>query len=107
MFRYFPRNSSPYVPIVHMKNRLHLSSLGVFVVAVEAVAAVVHVHRTTTLTSVPVCSVLIPSTAVATVLVCLKSPASDSVVLFHDKSASCHEQVYHKVRKYRKYVKIS
>ena len=66
-----------------MKNRLHHSSLGAFVVAVEAVAAVVAVHRTTTLTSVPVCSVLIPSTAVATVLACLESPASDSVLLLH------------------------
>ena len=83
MLRYSPRNSSPYVPAVHMKNRLHHSSLGAFVVAVEAVAAVVAVHRTTTLTSVPVCSVLIPSTADATVLVCLESPASDSVLLLH------------------------
>ena len=82
MFRYIPCNSSPYVPTVHMENRLHLSSLCAFVIAAEAVAAVVAVHRTTTLTSVPVCSVLIPSTAVATVLVYLESPASDSVVLY-------------------------
>ena len=83
MFHYIPCNSSPYVPTVHMKNRLHLSSLGAFVVATEAVAAVVAVHRTTTLTSVPLCSVLIPSTAVATVLVYPESLASDSVILFH------------------------
>ena len=79
MFRYIPRNSSPYVPTVHMKNRLHF---GASVVAAEAVAAVVAVHRTTTITPVPVCSVLIPSTAVATVPVYLESPASDSVVMY-------------------------
>ena len=81
MFRYSPRNSSPYVPAVHMKNRLHHSSLGTFVVAMEAVAAVVPVHRATTLMSVSVGPALIPSTADVTVLVCLESPASDSVLL--------------------------
>ena len=79
MFRYIPRNSSPYVPTVHMKNRLHL---GAFVAAAEAVAAIVAVHRTTTLTPIPVYSVLIPSTAVATVPVYPESPATDSVVLY-------------------------
>ena len=62
-----------------MKNKFHF---GASVVAAEAVAAVVAVYRATTLTPVPVCSVLIPSTAVATVLVYLESPASDSVVLY-------------------------
>ena len=63
-----------------MKNRSHLSSLGAVVAAAEAVAAVVAGHRITTLTLVY--SVLIPSTAVATVLVYLESPASDSAVLY-------------------------
>ena len=58
-----------------MKNRSHLSSLGAVVAAAEAVAAVVAVHRITTSTSVPVYSVLIPSTFVATILVYLESPA--------------------------------
>ena len=65
-----------------MKNRSHLSGLGAVVAATEAVSAVVAVHRITTSTSVPVYSVLIPSTAVATVLVYLESPASDSAVLY-------------------------
>ena len=65
-----------------MKNRSHMSSLDAVVAAAEAVAAVVVVHRITTSTSVPVYSVLIPSTAVATVLVYLESPASDSAVLY-------------------------
>ena len=82
MFRYSQGNASPYVPTVHMKNRSHLSSIGAVVAAAEAVAAVVAVHRIMTLTSVPVYSVLIPSTAAATVLVYLESPASDSSVLY-------------------------
>ena len=65
-----------------MKNRPRLSSLDAVVAAAEAIAAVVDVHRTTTSTSVPVSSVLIPSTAVATVPVYLVSPASDSAVLY-------------------------
>ena len=65
-----------------MKNRPRLSSLDAVVTAAEAVAAVVAVHRITTSTSVPVSSVLIPSAAVATVLVYLVSPASDSAVLY-------------------------
>ena len=60
-----------------MKNISHLSSLGAVVAAAKAVAAVVAVHRITTSTSVAVYSVLIPSPAVATVLVYLESPASD------------------------------
>ena len=59
-----------------------MSSLGAVVAAVEAVVVVVAVRRITTSTSVPVYSVLIPSTAVATILVYLESPASDSAVLY-------------------------
>ena len=65
-----------------MENRSHLSSLGTVVAAAEAVAAVVAVHQIRTSTSVPVYSVLIPSTAVATIIVCLESPASDSALLY-------------------------
>ena len=76
-----------------MKNRLRLSSLVAVVAVAEAVAAVVAVHRVTSATSVPVSSVLeglqlrvpdsvAPSTAVATVLLCLVSPASDSAALY-------------------------
>ena len=63
-----------------MENRLRLFSFDAVVVAAEAVAAVVAVHRITTSISVPVSSVLVPSTAVATVLVYLVS--SDSAVLY-------------------------
>ena len=64
-----------------MKNRSPLSGLGAVVAAAEAVAAVVAVYRITTSTSVLVYSVLIPSTAVATVLVYLESPVPDSEVM--------------------------
>ena len=76
-----------------MKNRPRVSSLDAVVAVAEAVAAVVAVHRITTATSVPVSSVLeglqvrvpdsvAPSTAVATVLLYLVSPASDSATLY-------------------------
>ena len=61
---------------------LTLSCLGAVVAAAEAVAAMVAVHRITTPTSALVYSVLIPSTAVATVLVYLESPVPDSEVLY-------------------------
>ena len=75
-----------------MKNRLRLSSLVAVVAVAEAVAAVVAVHRVKSATSVPVSSVLeglqlrvpdsvAPSPAVATVLLCLISPASESDAL--------------------------